>query len=90
MQIMKTLNVFTQKSSNKFSFASEKSMIYVPVRSRQLIYILDTATMEISVYHFTLRKMNFLSSAKVNSGKNEERIAMASSSNEEYVYIFSS
>jgi hypothetical protein len=68
MQIIKTINAFSQKALNKFSF-SEKSIIYVPIRSRQLIYILDTTTMELSVYHFTPQKMSFLSSAKVDSVK---------------------
>lgn len=45
MEIIKTLNLFTQKPTNKFSFTSEQSMIYVPVRSKQLLYTLDTALM---------------------------------------------
>lgn len=80
MEIVKTLNVFTQKPSNKFSFSSEKGSIFVPVRSRQLMYTLDTATLELQVYHFTPQKMNFLSSAKINMERNGQKITMGSGS----------
>lgn len=81
MEIVKTLNVFPQKPSNKFSFSSEKGFIYVPVRSRQLLYTLDTATLEVEVYHFSGERMNFLSSAKINTERKGQKITMGSGSN---------
>ena len=48
--------------------------------------------MVISVYHFTARKLSLLSTAQVSyddEGK-DQRVAMASGSSEEVVYIFSS
>ena len=92
MEVYNTLNVVNQKSSNRFNFASEEDIIYLPVKSRELLYALDTSSMVISVYHFTTRQLNFLSSAKVNyiGIDNNQKVAMASSSSEDYVYVFSS
>ena len=92
MEIDNTLNVVNQKSSNRFNFASEGDIIYVRVKSRQLLYTLDTSSMVISVYHFTSRQLNFLSSAKVNyiAMENGQKVAMASDSSESFIYIFSS
>lgn len=82
MEIVRTLNVYSQTPSNKFSFTSDQNIIYVAVGSRQLLYVLDTASMELQVYHFTPQRMNFLSSAKITSAKGGEKIAMATGSNE--------
>lgn len=82
MEVFKTFDILTQKSPNRFNFDSEEDVIYVPIRSRGLLYALDTSTMAISVYHFTPKKLNFLSSAKVSYqdlGK-DQRVAMASDS----------
>ena len=82
MEIQNTLSVLNSKSSNRFNFASEEDVIYVPIKSRGLLYALDTSTMVISVYHFTPRQLNFLSSAKVNymNAGTEQKVAMASDS----------
>ena len=65
MEVYNTLSVVNQKSSSRFNFGSEEDIIYVPVKSRELLYTLDTSSMVISVYHFTSRQLKFLSSAKV-------------------------
>ncbi len=54
----------------------------MPIGSKQLLYLLDTATMELQVYHFTPQKLIFMSSAKINAENINNKIAIASSSNE--------
>lgn len=51
--------------------------------------MIDTVSLELSVYHFTSNNMVFLSSVKISNEEQETKIAMASSSDEEIVYIFS-
>lgn len=51
--------------------------------------MIDTVSLELSVYHFTNNNMVFLSSVKISNEEQETKIAMASSSDEETVYIFS-
>lgn len=81
MEIIKTLNVNKQSPSNKFNLNSEQRIIYVPVGLRQLLYLMDTTTMELQVYHFTPQKLIFLSSVKINGENNQKSISMAAGSN---------
>lgn len=82
MEVQNALSMLNSKSSKRFNFASEEDVIYVPIKSRGLLYALDTSTMVISVYHFTPRQLNFLSSAKVNyiNADGDQKVAMGSDS----------
>ena len=91
MEKYKTIDILPQKSPSRSNFVSEEDVIHVVIKSKGLLYTLDTSSLVVTAYHFTPKKLQMLSSVKINSmdlGAGQ-RVSMATDTNEETLYIFS-